>query len=107
MKLTTKIIKNLIREVLAEGRAVEFEGGKDVALTIADAIVYGDEIDEEVEDLRAAQAFAREHAKESIEEHQKVLGTALLLHEKSLEGLGSSWCYGGLFFLWQKGRKET
>lgn len=72
MKLTTKIIKNLIREVIAETRTVEFEGGKDVALTIADAIVYGDEIDEEVEDLRAAQAFAREHAKESIEEHPEL-----------------------------------
>lgn len=69
MKLTTKIIKNLIREVLAEGRAVEFEGGKDVALTIADAITYGDDIEETPENLRAAQAFAREHAKESIEGH--------------------------------------
>ncbi len=47
MKLTTKIIKNLIREVLSEGRAVQYETGKDIALTIADAITYGDEIEEE------------------------------------------------------------
>ena len=72
MKLTTKIIKNLIREVLSEGRAVQYETGKDIALTIADAITYGDEIEEEDEDLRAAQAFAREHARDSIEGHPEL-----------------------------------
>ena len=72
MKLTIKIIKNLIREVLSEGRAVQYETGKDIALTIADAITYGDEIEEEDEDLRAAQAFAREHARDSIEGHPEL-----------------------------------
>tara|TARA_Y100000385_G_C12750405_1_gene490657 strand:- start:169 stop:450 length:282 start_codon:yes stop_codon:yes gene_type:complete len=72
MKLTIKIIKNLIREVLSEGRAVQYETGKDIALTIADAITYGDEIDETPEDLRAAQAFARERAQESIEGHPEL-----------------------------------
>ena len=59
MKLTIKIIKNLIREVLSVGRAVQYETGKDIALTIADAITYGDEIEEEDEDLRAAQTPSR------------------------------------------------
>ena len=41
-------------------------------MTIADAITYGDEIEEEDEDLRAAQAFAREHAQDSIEGHPEL-----------------------------------
>jgi hypothetical protein len=72
MKLTISMIKNLVREVLAEGSLPQYETGKDIALTIADAITYGDEIEEEDEDLRAAQAFAREHARDSIEGHPEL-----------------------------------
>jgi vacuolar-type H+-ATPase subunit I/STV1 len=72
MKLTTKIIKNLIREVLSEERAVQYETPKDVALTIADAITYGEEIEETQDALQAAQVFARDHAQESIEGYPKL-----------------------------------
>ena len=62
MNITKRQLRKIISETIQqnEGRKVVIETGKDIALTIADAITDNeiDEIDETLEDLQAALGFS-------------------------------------------------
>lgn len=62
MKITKRQLRKIISETIQqnEGSKVVIENGKDIALTIADAIIDNeiDEIDETLEDLQAALGFS-------------------------------------------------